>query len=107
MPYRLRLYSGDQLLVTTSHDTTVEAGQQVAEFPLGELDAGGGASLRREVTFIDEARRAAGHRGRGERGLRGPYRAQRRDHRRGGRALSALRSSSSRAGGALPSAGHP
>jgi hypothetical protein len=60
VPYRLRLFSGEQLLVTTEHETTEEVGRRAAEFPLGELmeerpDGSPGASIQREVTYRDEA----------------------------------------------------
>jgi len=58
MPYRLRLYSGSQLLVATDHESAVEAGRQAAEFPLDDLieshlDGSTSASVRREVVYID------------------------------------------------------
>lgn len=58
MPYRLRLYSGSQLLVATDHESAVEAGRQAAEFPLDDLieshlDGSSSASVRREVVYIE------------------------------------------------------
>jgi hypothetical protein len=61
MPYRLRLFDGDtdRLLVTTTHDSLEGAGVRAADFPPDELmkqapDGSGSASIRREVTVIDE-----------------------------------------------------
>jgi len=57
MPFRLRLFSEDQMLVATDHDSPEEVGRQAGMFPLDELmDSGSGAaSVRREVVFIDDS----------------------------------------------------
>jgi hypothetical protein len=48
------LFSGDQLLVATDHETPDEVGRRVAEFPLDELTSGSGqASVRHEVVYRD------------------------------------------------------
>jgi hypothetical protein len=55
MPYRLRLFSGEQLLVSTDEETTELIGRRIAEFPPAELSrAGEPGGVRHEVVYLEE-----------------------------------------------------
>ncbi|MGH2966880.1 MAG: hypothetical protein ACRDMH_16060 [Solirubrobacterales bacterium] len=62
MSYRLRLFSGDRLLLATDHATTREAGRALGEFPLDEVIEGKAGATGVEVRWETTHRDASGQR---------------------------------------------
>ena len=62
MPYRLRLFSGDRLLLATDHETTEEAGRALGEFPVDEVIEGEAGARGAEIRWQTTHHSAGGER---------------------------------------------